>query len=170
MTAFFAGCASQKVAEPFEPVVKPTIDYIDVQARLGIEIPYGETGFREQAFDACDLGVALNTLKEPLRDCHSAFYVLVQVQLSCRGTEESLSVLTESDLRALSDRKLQWKIAKLSGDFKTNERGVGVIRAISGRSISKEFLRLSTGTDFLMMRVKQATAIVTPPAWCNLAN
>ncbi len=143
------------------------INYIELQNRLGIELSVDSTGFREQSFDACDLGESLKELKHPLSDCHKAYFVLVQFQLSCRQDEESPNVLSESDLTPVRDRALKWEVAKLKGHARTDFQGRGVIRAISSRPTRKTFMRLSTGDDFLNMRVEQATAIVTPPSWCK---
>jgi hypothetical protein len=168
---FFAACSTtpKETPPPAEfPAATPKIDYAELQNRLGVELPMGGTGFREKSFDACDLGPALVDLVEPLKDCHHAYFILVQFQLSCRQNEESTGILTESDLTPVSNQNLKWKIDHATGETQTDFQGQGAIRAISGRSLRKGMLRLSTGVDFLNMRVEQATAIVTPASWCKM--
>ena len=166
----FAACSTppQKVEPPFVEYTRPkqTLNLIELQNRVGIQMGIGETGFREKSFDACELGTALNELKVPLTDCHHAYFVLVQFQLSCRQAEESSEVLTDADLTPVRNQALKWQIGKLSGDTQSDFQGQGVIRAISSGPIRKSYLRISTGVDFLNMRVDQVTAIVTPPSWC----
>jgi hypothetical protein len=164
-----AACAStsKREASPFTQVPSlPRIDYLAIQNRLGLDMSPAETGFKEQKFDACDLGPALSELNEPILNCHHAYFAVIQFQLSCRASDQPSSILSESDLSPVSNQAIQWKVGKISGDTQTDYRGQGTIRAISGNSMKNNFLRISTGTDFLMMRAGQAAAIVTPPAWC----
>jgi hypothetical protein len=165
---FFAACSTTpKESAPVEmPVAAPQIDYELLQTRLGIELT--GTGFREKSFDACDLGSALDTLKVPLPDCHHVYFALVQFQLSCRENEESTAVLTESDLTPVRNQNLKWKIEKSSGETQTDFQGQGIIRTLSAKPLRKGMMRLSTGVDFLNMRVEEATAIVTPASWCGM--
>ncbi len=145
----------------------PQLDYLEIQNRVGIDLAPGQTGYREKTFDACDLGPALHELSEPLSNCHHAYFTLIQFQLSCRTSDEPDTILTEGDLRPLQDKKLKWTLGKTIGQIQTDFQGNGVIRAISGSSKRKSYLRISTGKDFLMMHAGQASAIVTPPAWCG---
>ncbi|MBC7398094.1 MAG: hypothetical protein H7333_11680 [Bdellovibrionales bacterium] len=164
----FSACSTPPVAPPIEPTASPSLNYLELQNRLGVELAPEVTGYREKAFDACDLGSALGELKHPLNDCHHAYFILVQFQLSCRADEDTPNVLNEADLTPVQDQKLRWEIGKLSGDTLTDFQGRAVVRAIAGKSTRKNFLRISTGKDFLSMRVEQATAIVTPPSWCTV--
>lgn len=152
---------------PVEQAPRPTLNYLDVQNKLSVELSPQETGFREKRFDACDLGPALEDLNPKLADCHQAYFVLAQIQLSCRQNEDTSNVISTQDLTAVRNQSLRWEIAKLKGQIQTDAEGRGVIRAISGKTNKKSFLRLSNGSDFLQMRVEQATEIVTPPSWCE---
>lgn len=163
-----AACSSApKVATPPEAPARPSIDYDDLQNRLGLDLAPGETGFREKKFDACSLGDALSTLQEPLTDCHQAHFALIQYQLSCRADQQPDAVLTEADLTPVSNRRLKWTMNRLTGPSTTNHRGEGIIRVISRASVKRAHLKISNGTDFIMVRANEVTAIVTPPEWCR---
>lgn len=165
---FSCATAPEKTtAAPVEDLPSaPKLNYLEVQERLGIFLPADETGFREQAFDACDLGAALGELNDPLKDCHHAFYTVIQFQLSCREADQPGTVLSEADLYPLQERSLKWSLGKTAGTTRTDYQGRGTIRAISATSRRRAYLRISTGVDFLVMRANEATAIVTPPSWC----
>jgi hypothetical protein len=167
---FLAACSTSRVAPiPEVPVVAPraTLNLRELQNRLGIELGPEGTGFREKSFDACDLGDALNDLRNPVKDCRQVYFALVQFQLSCRQSEQPTEALTDADLTPVKNQKLKWQLGKEAGETETDFQGRGVIRVLSGVPIKKSFLRLSTGVDFLNMRVEQVTAIVTPPSWCK---
>jgi hypothetical protein len=167
-TFILFGCATPgKNSEPIVPIVTLNLDYQAIQESVGIEVPDSGTGFREKAFDACDLGGALLELNPPIRDCHHVYFVWIGFQLSCRASEESSSVLTEADLKPVSNQTLHWKIGTLAGDSQSDYQGRGVIRALSSASVKKAHLRLSNGTDFLNMHAADMAAIVTPPSWCD---
>lgn len=165
----FGACATPQ--KPVETVVTPPpsakLDYDELEARLGMGMGPQETGYREKIFDACDLGNALNELKEHLVDCHRAYWVVLKIKLSCRESEESSEVLTETDLRPVGNQKLTWKLGKIEGESMTDASGESTIRVIAPHSQKKSYLRVSTGTDYLMMQAAAVTAIVTPPSWCG---
>lgn len=167
---FLTSCSTVPKPPPVpisvEPTPRPAINYPDVQNKLNVELSPQETGFREKKFDACDLGPALDDLNPALSDCHQAYFILAQLQLSCRASEDTSQVISAQDLSAVRNQSLRWEIGKLKGQAQTDIDGRVVIRAIAPKSNKKAFLRLSNGTDFLQMRVEQATEVVTPPSWC----
>lgn len=127
-----------------------------------------ETGIREKTFDACDLGPALNDLGEPLKDCHKAYFALIQFSLACRPTEQPTGALEASDLTPVRNQHITWKVdEKITGELETNFDGRGAIRVISPKTQKRSFVRISTGVDFLYVRANEATDIVVTPSWCG---
>jgi hypothetical protein len=167
LTLTIAACSSTPKVPVETPRARATIDYDDLQNRLGLDLAPGETGFREKKFDACDLGEALHELKEPLSDCHQAYFTLIQYQLSCRSELQPGAVLTEADLTPVGNQHLKYTLNQHTGPTVTNHRGEGVIRLITRTSQKRTHLKISNGTDFMMVRANEVTAIVTPPEWCR---
>jgi hypothetical protein len=161
--ASFSSCQTSRIAPQPERLQPARIDYAALQDRLGFEMRSDQVGYQEKVFDACGYQSELSHLK----DCHHAYFVLAQFQLSCRGSEESNSILTASDLQPLSGKSLKWRAGKNHGEIQTDQGGFGQIRAISERSMKRQELRVSTGKDFLVIVAGQATNIVTPPSWCE---
>jgi hypothetical protein len=135
-----------------------------VEQSLGMDVESNWVGFREKRFDACNLGGPLPSL----RDCHRAYFVQIGVQLSCRpnGAEGSV-VLNSNEPTPLSNQKLFWRTDEISGDVQTDQYGFAHILTIGSASMKGKGLRISTGTDFLVMRAQEATSIVTPADWCQ---
>ena len=152
------------------PSALPSLSLIELQNRLGLIISPEDVALREKSFDACDIDLALKEAGWTLRDCHRAHFALVQFQLRCRPSEDSSQILNPEDLTPLRFRKLKWQIGKLAGSVETDGSGMGVIRALSSDSVRKNYLRISTGVDFLNVRLDQLTSIVTPPSWCSESN
>ena len=167
---WFASCSTQgpisNVAET-PPLQQPGLSLMELQNRLGLSLSLEDTSFREKMFDSCDLGTALNDLHVPISDCHHTHFAVAQFQLSCRPSEDSSQILNPEDLTPLHLKKLKWQIGKLSGEVQTDYLGRAVIRFISNVSVRKNYLRVSTGVDFLNVRLDQVTSIVTPPSWCQ---
>jgi hypothetical protein len=167
----FSACStpvpSKHAPMSLDETPRQSLSLQELQNRLGIQMGLGETGYREMSFNACDLGRALSDLKPPLKDCHRAYFVLVQFQLACRQSDQPNDVLGADDLTPLRNKNLKWKVGNTSGETQTDFQGQAVIRSISSETTQNAFLRISTGVDFLNMRVKQATSIATPPSWCQ---
>lgn len=167
-----SACASapKKAAEPVigVPAPVPKINYEEVQNKIGVDMSPSDTGIREKVFDACDLGPALAELKEPLKDCHKAYFSLIQFSLACRPTEQPDGVLGADDLTPVRNQHIKWNVGeKITGELETNFDGRGVIRVISPKSQKRSFVRVSTGIDFLFVRANEVTDIVVTPSWCG---
>jgi hypothetical protein len=167
LSFLFVACSTTEKARLPEIPITPRLDYAEIQNRLELDMRPEESGFKEKIFDACYLGGELTNLRDAPSNCHHAYFTVVQFQLSCRGSEESAAVLTESDLTPVKIQNINWVIARSTGSVQTDYSGRAMIRFISGKSAKKSMMRLSTGTDFLNMRTEQATEIVTPPSWCG---
>jgi hypothetical protein len=159
----FSSCKTARVASQSAPPQPPRIDYNALQDRLGFEMKSYQVGYREKIFDACSYQSEL----PPMKDCHHAYFVLAQFQLSCRASEESSSILTAADLQPVAEKSLKWRAGKNHGEIETDRGGFGQIRTISENSMKRQQLRVSTGKDFLVIVAGQATNIVTPPSWCE---
>jgi hypothetical protein len=161
-----AGCTTGERNE--SPVVSepPThhVDLLAVQHDLDMDPSPSFVGYKEKRFDACRMKPDLPEIS----DCSRAYFIQVGVQLSCRPTDEAQnSILGQSDLTPVGNRDLRWKIGQASGHFRTDVDGHGIILAITAHSLKKQGLRISTGTDFLIMKAAEATQIVTPVDWCR---
>jgi hypothetical protein len=160
---FFSSCGTPPKAPEAPEPVRIEIDYPSLQSRLGIESKPDRVGYQEVVFDACEF----SNLLPPFKDCHHAYYILAQFQLSCRASEESNSILSASDLQPLMTKPLKWRAGKNYGEIITDPAGYAQIQTISEKSMKRQQLRVSTGKDFLVIVAGQSTNIVTPPSWCE---
>jgi hypothetical protein len=159
----FSSCQTARVVQEPEKSKPIVIDYAALQDRLGIEAKPDRVGYQEKVFDACGYVDVL----PPFKDCHHAYFVFAQFQLSCRGSEESSSILSAADFQPVSSKPLKWRAGKNHGEIQTDQGGFAKIQTISERSMKRQELRVSTGKDFLVIVAGQSTNIVTPPSWCE---
>jgi hypothetical protein len=161
-----SGCATSEKSEP-PPIPEPLahqLDLLAVQHDLGMDPSPSFVGYKEKRFDACRMKPDLPNIS----DCSRAYFIQVGIQLSCRPTEEAQNnTLSQGDLTPVGNRNLRWQISPASGQFRTDVDGHGIILTITARSLKKQYLRVSTGEDFLMMKAGEATQIVTPVSWCR---
>ena len=163
-----SGCATgeRKESPPPSTPEPPThhIDLLAVQHDLGMDPSPSFVGYKEKRFDACRMKEDLPNIS----DCSRAYFIQVGIQLSCRPTEEAQNnTLGQGDLTPVGNRDLRWQISPASGQFRTDVDGHGIILAITAHSMKKQYLRVSTGVDFLIMKAGEATQIVTPVSWCR---
>jgi hypothetical protein len=159
----FSGCKTPRVAPEAEKPPVLELDYLAIGHQLGVESHADRVGYQEKEFDAC----AYSSLLPPFKDCHHAYFVLAQFQLSCRASEESNSILSAGDLRPVANKGLRWKAGRNYGQILTDAEGFAEIRAIAERSMKRQQLRVSTGKDFLVILAGASTNVVTPPSWCE---
>lgn len=158
------GCATSERNESAPEPQTHHLDLLAVQHDLDMDPPPSFVGYREKRFDACRMAPDLPNIS----DCSHAYFIQVGVQLSCRPSDDAENVtLSESELTPVANQDLRWRIGHASGEFRTDPSGFGMMLAITARSMKKQRLRISTGTDFLITRAGEATQIVTPTSWCR---
>lgn len=171
LVLFLTACTSTPKKETYtppayeEPVsTSPKIDYYALQAFLGMDRPPEELGYTEKAFNTCEAGFGFSRSQ----DCRTEYFVLLNFRLMCRDTEGTIStVLTDSDVTALSGRNVKWSLKGIDGTTQTDGWGYGQIRITSPISQKKQRVRLSVGSQFLYMRANEITKVITPLPWCS---
>jgi hypothetical protein len=163
-----SGCATgEKKEAPVSATSEPPTHHLDllaVQHDLGMDPSPSFVGYKEKRFDACRMKEDLSHIS----DCSRAYFIQVGIQLSCRPTEEAQNnTLDPGDLTPAGNRDLRWQLSPTSGQFRTDVDGHGIILAITAHSMKKQYLRISTGEDFLITKAREATQIVTPVSWCK---
>lgn len=155
------------VASPLTPPVDDasgSIDTVALQRSLGLERNSQNLGYSEKSFNTCQAGYGFSKS----HNCQNKYFVVIHFQLLCRNSEGTVQrALTSEDLKAISDRDVNWSLKPLSGQLQTDGEGFGQIRTIASTSQKTSRLKLGVGNDFLYMRANEITRVVTPQPWCN---
>lgn len=155
--------ARGKVAAPGGEV-EPTVDMLGLQRYLGLSRATEDLGYRERAFDTCQVGYGFSSS----RDCRRAYFVSIHFQLSCRDSEGTVETTLGSEhITPLGGRSVKWSLKGIEGVTPTDGEGFGAIAAIVPASQQQQRLRLAIGTQFLYIRAGEISRIVTPEPWCS---
>lgn len=139
------------------------IDYIGLQADLGLNPGIDDLGYREKVFDTCEAGHGFSHSE----NCRKNYFVLIQFQLLCRPQEsDGFTELTSADTEALSNRTIDWLLQNQKGHVVTDSSGYAQIRTSFPVSPKQRHIKLNSGRKFLHMESGDITRIVTPPDWC----
>ena len=140
------------------------IDYIGLQKELGLEFAANNLGYREKSFNTCEAGYGYS----PTKNCRKAFFSVLIFQLMCRDTEDTVSsVVLESQMFPLSNRKVRWVFKDQQGLIDLDNLGFGQIMTVMSQSSVAQRMKLAVDNDFLYMRASEIKRIVTPRNWCN---
>lgn len=157
---------TRPVAAPSAPAAAEasSIDYVGLQRSLGMEVPTTSLGYREKAFDTCQVGYGYSGT----HNCHREFMVVINVQLQCRDSEGTVAEgVTNADLTAIANRTMKWTLKGNQGTSQTDLDGYAQIMTVAARSPKTERLKIAVGNEFLYMRANEISRVVTPRPWCN---
>ncbi len=140
------------------------IDYDAIQRNLGLERNPDELGYQEKSFNTCQIGYGYSNSN----DCQNRVFVVIHFQLLCRDSVGTVSTIVRaSDMQAISNKNVNWKLKNKTGSLLTDSAGYGQIRMIASESQKSQRLKLGVENDFLYMRAQEINRVVTPQNWCS---
>lgn len=146
---------------PLESKKPKPIDLVSLKKTLNLTRPKSQLGLREAIFENC-------SASPNARNCPRSYFVSIHIRLQCREVDFSSDYIpTEDDIKTIANRKLTWNLESFSGESQTDAEGYSQIDFVSDHSASKRPLRISDGTDFLIIRANEVTRIVAPKDWCK---
>jgi hypothetical protein len=179
-----AGCATAKKVEPMgtptrdgshgeetsrstkgSPEVPPAtpIDYEALKRTVGLNRPKHQLGYIEKRFDGC--GPQFGMLSGV---CQRQWLISIQYRLLCRDSEGTVSeAISPSQLQAIPNQALSWKLKGLEGKSQTDQDGHGEVLTVSTISQKSQRLKLSNGDDFLYLNAGEVERLITPVNWCK---
>lgn len=139
------------------------IDYVRLQASLGLDRAFDKLGYIEKSFPTCEAGFGYPSSSNCRRDT----FVLIHFRLLCRESEGTISTpLNESDLIPLGRSAVQWNLGPAKGDLVLDSQGYGQIRTTLNKSAKTQRLRMTVGNDFLFLNAGEVNRVVAPGNWC----
>jgi hypothetical protein len=144
---------------------EPQIDYVALQSHLNMDRVPETLGFKEKAFNTCDVGYGYSKNK----NCRKQYFVVLHVRLVCRDSEGTISTtLTDSDTTPIAGRTVKWSLGKsLTGSVQTDGLGYAQITTVAPSPQIQQRVKLAVDNEFLYMRANEITKVITPKPWCN---
>lgn len=163
-----AGAKANQKAPPAKPkfnINDYSVDYDGLQNYLKLASRRNTIlGYESAGFNSCRASYGFPK-NEP---CYDLVYSVIHFRLQCRSTEGTTSdVQTNYNTRAHSNQNINWSVGSTRGSVTTDDEGFGQIKMITDFPTKGSRVKLSNGKDFLYMRAKDITRIVTPSSWCN---
>jgi hypothetical protein len=175
MTLIVGGCATSNIpSNSTSPALPKPLDYSraqsspsieeleNLQKQLGLQRDFNQLGYFEKPFETCE---------DPQRGakaCHRNYFIVIHFQLLCRDTEGTVSeVVTQNDVKPISDQTVVWNLKGNKGDIQTDPSGFGQIRTIASVSPRTQRLKLAVRNEALYLRAGEINRVVTPRPWCN---
>ena len=157
ITLILVGCTSG----PKIPEGPQKVSNAELHALLGLPEEVYDLGFKQHRYNPCEVGI------EPLVKgrCATEYYSTIHIQLLCRKTSGTIQEVGPE--YALYDSDLRWKLDNLTGGVGLDEDGFGLIRMRTKHSPRRKRIRITSGNDFLVMRIADITKVLVPAAWCN---
>ena len=145
-----------------ETPVDGTLNLVQLQNELGLGRSPQSLGFDQASFDGCRWNVRGGGERGA---CGPRFLSVVHFRLLCRDSVGTVQTVA-TNFTPLTKR-MQWRLAGVQGETRTDAEGFGQVQMVSSRPTKGQRFILIIGTKSLGLEVGEVTQIILPGNWCG---